>query len=80
MGTLAGREFSVRLVDRMHYALTGVNPTVKSPPLRRVLCRDVDVLKGNGEVDEIEIEVLKTPKAELVLGELLGLQRVLSQG
>ena len=52
---------------------TRVNTAVESPPLRRVLVLRLDVLKGDGEVDEVKVEVVDAPELELVLGDLLGL-------
>ena len=46
---------------------------IESPPLRRVLGRGLNVLEGDGEVDEEEIEVVNAPELELVLGNGLGL-------
>lgn len=53
--------------------LTRVNLAVQSPPLRRILHARFDVLEGDGEVDEEEIEVVNAPELELVLSQLLSL-------
>ena len=50
--------------------------SVQSPPLRWVLHARFDVLEGDGEVNEEEIEVVDAPKLELVLRQLLSLCRV----
>ena len=47
--------------------------SVKSPPLGRVFVLDVDILEGDGEVDEEKIEVVDAPELELVFGNGLGL-------
>ena len=59
---------------------TGIRPpltwmafSVKSPPFGWVLILRLNVLEGNWEVNEVEIEVLNVPQFELVLGHLFGL-------
>ena len=53
--------------------LTGVDLAVKSPPFLRELLLGGNVLEGDGEVDEVKVEVLDAPELELVVAELLGL-------
>lgn len=53
-----------------------MNATVESPPLRRVLVLRLDVFERNGEVDEVEVELLNAPELELVLSNVLGLSRI----
>ena len=45
---------------------------VQSPPFRRVLGLDGNILEGDGEVHEEEVEVVEAPELELVLDELMG--------
>ena len=52
---------------------TGVNLSVKSPPFRRVLVIWVNVLESDGEMDQIQIEILDAPQVKLLLGNRLNL-------
>lgn len=47
---------------------------VQAPPFGRVLVLGLDVLKGDREVHEVEVEVVDAPELELVAGDLLGLR------
>ena len=58
---------------RLLSTLTGVDLAVKSPPLRRVLSINWNIFEGDGEVNEVEVEVLNAPELELVPDELVGL-------
>lgn len=53
--------------------LTRVALAIQTPPLRRVLVLGLHVLKRDGEVDEVKIEVVNAPELELILGDLLGI-------
>lgn len=73
MGTLARKDDNIRLSGAKSrvYALTGVNLAIQSPPLRWVLVLGLHVFEGDGEVDEVQVEVVDAPELELVLGDLL---------
>jgi hypothetical protein len=45
-------------------------------PTGRVACLGVDVLEGDGEVDEVEVEVVNAPVLELLLADGLDLLAV----
>lgn len=49
--------------------LTGVAFAIKSPPLWRVLVLGLNILEGDGEVNEVQIEVVYAPELELVFGD-----------
>jgi hypothetical protein len=53
--------------------LTKIDLAIVAEPLRWVTVAGVNVRKRDGEVNEVEIEVLKTPVFELFLRSRLGL-------
>ena len=53
--------------------LTGVDLAVKSPPFLRELLLGGNVLEGDGEMDEVKVEVLETPELKGLLAALLDL-------
>ncbi len=46
---------------------------IKTPPLRGELDAGLDVLDGDGEVNKVEVEVVKAPQGQGVLGGRLDL-------
>ena len=58
---------------RLLGTLTGVDLAVKSPPFLRELLLGGNVLEGDGEMDEIKVEVLETPELKGLLAALLDL-------
>lgn len=67
-----------RLADLLHGFpgltdgdLGRVDLAVETPPLRRVLGLNGNILEGDGEVDEVEVEVINAPELELVPDELV---------
>lgn len=53
--------------------LTRVDLAIKTPPLRGELDAGLDVFNRDGEVNEVEVEVIKTPEVQGVFGGSLNL-------
>jgi len=77
-GTLPRKLELRRTQEQMENGYTGVDLRLLcvSPPFGRVALRGVDILEGDWEVDEEQIEIVDSPEFELVTSHLSHMLRL----